>query len=369
MGGLGGMSPGMPSGLLKNPMLSKIFDPTAQRNYQIKQGLMGAGLALMNPDPRTPPSFGASLGRMASGGIQNAQQASRDFMDSGMQNVQLMELQREYDQRDQQTAAMEKLIPTLPKDIQDFARAYPQQFGEAYMKAQMPGEGYTLSPGQTRYGGNNQPVATGGPEPQKFQEVILEDGVYAVDLKTGQKHKIGERANRNEGEGREFSQEDKLRESYLKQSKPFADLRVNYQRIQAAAQDNTGASDIAMVYSFMKMLDPTSVVREGEFATAQNAGGVPEQVIAMYNKILTGERLAPQVRADFVQQANRQFEEQIKSYEATRQMYGGLATQYGLDPSRVAPDIAYGVGVTAPNKSNISPDAIDAELRRRGVIK
>jgi len=39
------------------------------------------------------------------------------------------------------------------------------------------------------------------------------------------------------------------------------------------------------------MLDPGSVVRESEFATAQNAAGVPDQVRNMYNKVLSGTRL------------------------------------------------------------------------------
>jgi hypothetical protein len=36
----------------------------------------------------------------------------------------------------------------------------------------------------------------------------------------------------------------------------------------------------------MKMLDPTSVVREGEFATAQNAASIPIKIVNMYNKAL-----------------------------------------------------------------------------------
>jgi hypothetical protein len=100
-----------------------------------------------------------------------------------------------------------------------------------------------------------------------------------------------------------------------------------------------------MVYSFMKMLDPTSVVREGEFATAENAGGVPTQIMTMYNRALTGERLAPEIRGQFLQQAGRQYEQQIQTYEQIRQQYAKLAEQYGVNPERVTPDISYGVEV------------------------
>jgi hypothetical protein len=60
-----------------------------------------------------------------------------------------------------------------------------------------------------------------------------------------------------------------------------------------------GPASISIVYKFMKSLDPTSVVREGEFATAENAGGVPDSVLNIYNKLVTGERLPDKVMEDF----------------------------------------------------------------------
>ena len=50
----------------------------------------------------------------------------------------------------------------------------------------------------------------------------------------------------------------------------------------------------------MKMLDPTSVVREGEFATAQNATGVPERIRNSFNKAMSGERLGQKQRTKFI---------------------------------------------------------------------
>ena len=188
--------------------------------------------------------------------------------------------------------------------------------------------------------------------------VTTNDGVFAVDAKDPtQRFKIGDRPDRNEGEGREFAQESKLRDGYIKESKPFADLRTNYSRIKASAQDNTGASDIAMVYSFMKMLDPTSVVREGEFATAENAGGIPQQIQTMYNRAIDGQRLSPDVRKQFMQQADRQYEAQFKTYKQIQKTYQGLAGQYNLDPSKVAPDLEYGVA-PQPQGSPLNNDPL-----------
>lgn len=66
-----------------------------------------------------------------------------------------------------------------------------------------------------------------------------------------------------------------------------------------------GPASISMVYKFMKSLDPTSVVREGEFATAANSGGVPEAVLNFYNKVRTGERLPEPVIQEFVNTAKQ----------------------------------------------------------------
>lgn len=60
-----------------------------------------------------------------------------------------------------------------------------------------------------------------------------------------------------------------------------------------------GPASISIVYKFMKSLDPTSVVREGEFATAANAGGVPDNIANIYNRLINGERLPESVIADF----------------------------------------------------------------------
>ena len=46
-----------------------------------------------------------------------------------------------------------------------------------------------------------------------------------------------------------------------------------FQNIENATKDGTAAGDLSAIFAFMKMLDPGSVVREQEFANAQNAAG------------------------------------------------------------------------------------------------
>ena len=88
----------------------------------------------------------------------------------------------------------------------------------------------------------------------------------------------------------------------------------------------------------MRMQDPGSTVREGEFATAQNAGGIPERVRVMYNNAVRGERLDPKVRADFVTQAEKIHSQTYADYLKTKDMYTGIAQRGGMDPRNVVVD-------------------------------
>lgn len=101
---------------------------------------------------------------------------------------------------------------------------------------------------------------------------------------------------------------ENLNDNLRQASKPFLDQKEAYGRIRAAHADNTPAGDIAMVFNFMKMLDPTSVVRESEAATAENTSGVPGSVRNLYNSLLVGKRLNPEQRDQFLAQADLQYQ-------------------------------------------------------------
>lgn len=113
-----------------------------------------------------------------------------------------------------------------------------------------------------------------------------------------------------------FEVADKIVKRYDKLSDSFYKTREAYDRIQAS--EVTAPGDIAMIFNYMKMLDPGSVVREGEFATAQNATGVDDRVMNQYNKLLSGERLNPTQRKQFISQAEsiyKKANEQQKKYK------------------------------------------------------
>jgi hypothetical protein len=135
-----------------------------------------------------------------------------------------------------------------------------------------------------------------------------------------------------------FANEKDLRGEFQAQVKPYIDLNQAYQKIEMAAKNPSAAGDISLVYGFMKVLDPTSVVREGEFATAANAGGVSDTVRNMYNKALNGERLGEKIRSDFLNQSRNIVESQRQLSKDLIDRYTEVAKNYKLDPNQIVYD-------------------------------
>lgn len=90
----------------------------------------------------------------------------------------------------------------------------------------------------------------------------------------------------------------------------FRQIEESYQRIIDSVTEPSAAGDLALIFNYMKMLDPGSTVREGEFATAQNAAGVPSRIVAVYNSIRDGQRLEEGQRRDFFSRAERLYQGQ-----------------------------------------------------------
>lgn len=134
-----------------------------------------------------------------------------------------------------------------------------------------------------------------------------------------------------------FKNEQSLRKEY--QDNPFvksaAEMNNAFRTIEAAYKRPSAANDLAMATKYMKILDPTSVVRESEFALAVNATGLMDKVYNYAHMIKTGEKLNPTQRKDFYDSAkaiNDAFQGEANKVGST---YRGIGSQYGLSPDNV----------------------------------
>lgn len=194
-----------------------------------------------------------------------------------------------------------------------------------------------------------------------FQEMTGEKGfgVYLVDKDTGEASWVGGAKPESPKDGGiDVDSEMKLRKEFAGKADYFNKISDSYSTIQSVAGKDSPAGDIGLVFAIMKMFDPGSVVRESEFATAQNAAGVPERIRNVYNQALEGVRLSPKQRADFVGTADRIYETQRGRFQEEADYYSWLADQSGFDPKRI---------VRVPktlSKTEKKPPTMDMSLKR-----
>jgi hypothetical protein len=127
--------------------------------------------------------------------------------------------------------------------------------------------------------------------------------------------------------------EDKIRDNFERAYKPIADQEFSFQRLNAS-QDNA-AGDLALIFNYMKLLDPGSAVKETEFANAQNAAGVDEKVRNLWNNLRSGERLNAAQRKEFRSQAADLFKPYKEKGDKLRARYTNEAKRLGLEPSAI----------------------------------
>lgn len=145
--------------------------------------------------------------------------------------------------------------------------------------------------------------------------------------------------------------------------KDFGKQASAFGRVIASAENPSAAGDLALIFNYMKVLDPGSTVREGEFATAQNAAGVPGRVISLYNNLIKGERLNPEQRNDFVSRSRMLFQQAERGFQGIRDQYKSIAQDYGFDLDRAVPDIFSNSSKLANPK--ITFDQLPAETKQR----
>jgi len=138
----------------------------------------------------------------------------------------------------------------------------------------------------------------------------------------------------------------------------FIDISTAYNRIQSSAAVPSSAGDIALIFGFMKMLDPTSVVREGEFATAANSGGVDDTIRNLYNRVVSGERLQPEQRQQFMQQAEAIYGGQYEQFKRSMNDYAGIAQRYNIPLEDVMVDYRANQPTTEPPPPPPPPDVV-----------
>lgn len=139
---------------------------------------------------------------------------------------------------------------------------------------------------------------------------------------------------------RDYESVDKMRKelSTLPVTKGLIDVDNALSKIYTAPP--TAAGDMSTVFGYMKIQDPGSSVKEGEYASAKNAGGADDKAIAAYNSVLNGQLLSPAQREDFKRSAAKLAKSHYKTFMSATAPHRKRVFDLGLEPSHIFPGFA-----------------------------
>jgi len=333
---------------------------------------------------------GGNTGQSIVEGLQQGQKAYRggmqETLQNQLQNVQLQDMIRKR-QQEQQALAEQKRIQgviqgavTKPQEIYgedmmgkrvgegmtaggfDLQKAVPQLMGTpegrkalseliASQKA-MAGETTTLAEGANLVRinpitGKVETVAQGAPKREPVPSAIAEYK-FAQDQGfkgTFQDFELAKRAAAAPKLAVDLKDPTavamaglKLQSDIRQDFKGPKDTATAYQTMYNAATNPTQKGDTTMLYTFFKVLDPQSTVREGEIEMIKQSRSIPEKFKGMAQKLANGQTLLESERADLLNQAYQYVANQQKGVSETIDMYKDYAKSFGLNPDKAVPN-------------------------------
>jgi len=156
-----------------------------------------------------------------------------------------------------------------------------------------------------------------------------------------------------------FDDTHKLRNEFtaLPAYKNMAQAAPVYQSMRDAAGRDTKAADLNIVYGLGKIMDPGSVVREGEIQMANNAQGWQEKLNGLIAQINEKGALTPEGRQALMAEAHSRIMAYKQQYDFDVGRYGGIAERNRINKADVIPDFGTFEPWTAPK--NAAPVEID----------
>ena len=124
-----------------------------------------------------------------------------------------------------------------------------------------------------------------------------------------------------------------------------------FKAVQDAATRLTPQSDINIIYGIAKLYDPTSVVREGEYATIANSQAIPERIKSLAQQLQGKGKLTPETRAQLMVEARQRIGTLQGEYNGAKSTYEGIAKKRQLDTGNVFAPVGAGIDANKPQGS------------------
>jgi len=224
------------------------------------------------------------------------------------------------------------------------AAAGPEQFASIYEKISKVGAEAALQPGLIAKQ-DFELIKLGtdmGIDPKQTQQIIKSYRGAGLSPDTSENLlmlEAGAPGSKIYDPEKRYSASKDLRTEYNKRTGDLTGSRINYDKMIESAKIQAGLGDVALITSFMKMLDPGSTVRESEFATARDTAGLYASLENYLEKVRTGEFLSDSQRKVFTDLAGKYLEAAEKDGAKTRTSMEGIVDRLGLNPADVFVDV------------------------------
>ncbi|MDB4306293.1 hypothetical protein N9980_01885 [bacterium] len=266
-------------------------------------------------------------------------------MRKAMQEIQIVETQRQ---------AEKEFLDSTPEDQRAAAAVNPQQAALLETKQANP-DPLTAFQQQTLNRGDRDFAA--GQEQQEFANNLA---TQQFDLKKTEaalsaKPKMSDSAS--------------FRKQYLTESKDYGAVKDGYKNVLTSSfSDGGGVSDTALLFGYMKMLDPGSVVREGEFDRIKLAAGPAAQFMNTWDFVTSGQLLPEDTRRDIRNLAGKFYERAYSTQSDKASGFSEIAQRNNIDPR----DITQAVPLTHPldlriEALNTTLSDIDETAQKHGL--
>lgn len=307
---------GMPQSLIDAYGAEQEKNRRLQAMQMIIGGIGNAVSGYQGMAPVAAPNLGAS-----GGGSSDISGSMDGLLDRAMKFSKLQEGIR----AQQQMAQIRQAISADTR-LSDLERKAYLTNPESYLKLVESDVARRSGPGDIdiKYDGDGRPVAAFNKQTQTMltPEELAKRG---IQLATGlSPTKI-------------IEMEDSLRKEYAGagETKRYMEADPIYRSMVKNATTDTGAADLDLVYGIGKIMDPNSVVREGEMVMVNRASPFAEMLQGYINNISGQGKLTPETRARLLEMARTRMGELRGAHD---EIAGGVRTraeERKIDPNRV----------------------------------
>jgi hypothetical protein len=314
-----------------------------------KQGLLSLGASLLEsggPVVGAPaPSLGQAIGRALGAGQQGMQGALGNTMQMRQFAAEQQEAQKKQAMEQQREALRKQITEKYPIDPNAPPQVMARQLQGMYNEFIRIGD--MESAGKIGEVLKSQSDLLGGGKPQMPEFFnrpgaggtvrINPDGTtsdlpYVAPPQQGAAPgSVSERERLNSTEAKS------IYDDFRADTKSLQDAAIAYSVIQGSKDGTNPAQPIALLYAYARLLDPGSVVREGEIATLQKMGAVDDKVRRAIQFAASGT--LPQDIIDYVvRQAGSVMEQRRSMFNTFRGTALQRAKRAGLDMSQLLND-------------------------------